>query len=508
MHPFETLRNLDVLPASVVETDAVAYGLIRHAGKIRLVAIADKSSEGVLETFEGASTEHEGQVLFVGPANTRNAGALRTRIPRLAASTVGIRTSAGFGDRLGLATPGHIRALRSAGAGIAPVFAQQSMREMARANRTPGEVLDDALWGVMAEGWDQGYGSDADHLKTADDVRTCVNAGFTGFTLDPGDHVDDRAVSTPPKALRDMAELLPWDRLEDTLPDFFRRYQNKTFRLDRGAIRPEVAELARALVKYGKAVAHVALLARLLAEAMQERAFDLEISVDETETPTSPVEHLVVASELKRLGVTWTGLAPRFLGRFEKGVDYIGDVPTFRKDFSLHASIARALGPYKLSLHSGSDKFGVYSVVAEETRGLVHLKTAGTSYLEALRTAASTDPVFFRAVYAFARERYEQDRSSYHVSARLDAAPDPEALDDADLPSLLERFDARQILHVTFGSVLTDRGSDGRPRFRDRLFELLREHREAYAGNLKSHFLRHLQPFTGTHPGSVQGSLF
>ena len=107
------------------------------------------------------------------------------------------------------------------------------------------------------------------------------------------------------------------------------------------------------------------------------------------------------------------------MGRFEKGVDYIGDLAAFQADFAVHAAIARHFGPYKLSLHSGSDKFSVYGIAMQETRGLVHLKTAGTCYLEALRTLSALDPALFREIYAFARQRYPTDRASYHVSAEL-----------------------------------------------------------------------------------------
>jgi hypothetical protein len=188
-------------------------------------------------------------------------------------------------------------------------------------------------------------------------------------------------------------------------------------------------------------------------------------------------------------------LAPRYIGRFEKGVDYIGDLDAFEKDLAVHAAIARQLGPYKLSLHSGSDKFSLYPIAMRQTRGLVHLKTAGTSYLEALRTIAALDPSLFRAIYVFARERYETDRASYHVSAQLNRAPLPDKVDDRDLPQLLEQLDARQILHVTFGSVLTERAADGQRRFYDQLMRLLRADAEAYAANLKTHFLRHLKSF-------------
>jgi len=215
--------------------------------------------------------------------------------------------------------------------------------------------------------------------------------------------------------------------------------------------------------------------------------FEFEMSVDETETPTTTEEHFFIASELKRLGVQWVSLAPRYVGRFEKGADYIGDLGEFEAEIAKHAAIARALGPYKLSIHSGSDKFSIYPIVAQQTRGLAHLKTAGTSFLEALRVVAQVKPALFREILAFARERYDTDRATYHVSAQLAKVPAPEALSDADLPGLLEQFDARQVLHVTFGSALD--------RFGDQLLVVLREHEEVYYGMLESHFKRHLAPF-------------
>ncbi|HSH77281.1 MAG TPA: tagaturonate epimerase family protein, partial [Herpetosiphonaceae bacterium] len=128
-----------------------------------------------------------------------------------------------------------------------------------------------------------------------------------------------------------------------------------------------------------------------------------------------------------------------------------------------------------------------YPIIAEVTRGLVHLKTAGTSYLEALRVVARIDPPFFRELLAFARGRYEQDRASYHVSAECNRVPAPNTLPDQRLPALLDDFDARQVLHVTFGSALAE--------FRPRIFDLLRAHEEAYTETVVAHFARHLEPF-------------
>jgi hypothetical protein len=215
--------------------------------------------------------------------------------------------------------------------------------------------------------------------------------------------------------------------------------------------------------------------------------------VDETDQPTSHAEHLYIANELKRLGVKWVSLAPRYVGRFEKGVDYIGEVAAFETDLGGHAAIARQFGPYKLSLHSGSDKFSIYPAAMRQTRGLVHLKTAGTSYLEALRTIAALDVELFREIYIFARQHYDTDKASYHVSAELGRAPLPEEV--KDWPALLDQFDAREILHVTFGSVLTDKSATGGWRFYDRFMDFLRASPEAYASNLEKHFIRHLTPF-------------
>ena len=86
-----------------------------------------------------------------------------------------------------------------------------------------------------------------------------------------------------------------------------------------------------------------------------------------------------------------------------KGVDYIGDLDEFEAEMAKHAAIARVLGPYKLSIHSGSDKFSIYPIFARHAGSLVHLKTAGTSYLEALRAIAGVDPAFFREILALAR---------------------------------------------------------------------------------------------------------
>jgi hypothetical protein len=358
-------------------------------------------------------------------------------------------------------------------------------------------VIDAATFGAFEEGWQAGMGADADHLKESGDIDRCLAAGFTLFTVDPGAFVETGTGTATPAMIDAALAALLWQELEDSVASLRARYLGRRFDLDGTFVTFDEESLARAAVKYGGAVAHVTAMYRHLVQAAAGRPFEVEVSVDETGDPTSHAEHVYVASELRRLGVRWVSLAPRFVGQFEKGVDYIGDVRQFESHLAGHAAIARSLGPYKLSLHSGSDKFSIYPIVAAHARGLVHVKTAGTSYLEALRTIAAIDPALFREVYVLARQRYETDRMSYHVSARLDRAPEPEprGLEDAHLGMLLDEFDAREILHVTFGSVM-----GGETDLAGRLLAALQANPEAYASNLQAHLARHIAPFRGGLP--------
>jgi hypothetical protein len=448
-----------------------------------------RGSEGKQLGILGDASQFVGLVqqpgdLSLCPLTSANAAALREKLPWLRPQVLGLRTSVGCGDRLGLATPGHIRALRRV-PGIAPVLAQQSMRENARTGRTPQQVMDDALWAIFQEGWREPWGADADHLKTKEDIDLCVAAGYTFFTIDPGDHVDNAAHTAGLEALKGRIHALPWKELEDSPEELHRRYLGRRFVMEGFALEFDRVTLARAAVKYGRAIAHTVRMYRHLAA--QTDSFELEMSVDETETPTSIAEHFFIASELNRLGVQWVSLAPRYVGRFEKGVDYIGDLAEFEAQLAKHAAIARVLGPYKLSIHSGSDKFSIYHLVALHTGGLVHLKTAGTSYLEALRAVAQLEPNLFRELLTHAVERYADDRATYHVSADAAKVPALGNLTEADLPALLDQFDARQILHVTFGSILE--------RFQTELLAVLAAHEEAHWAAVEEHFVKHLSPF-------------
>jgi hypothetical protein len=139
--------GLHAVESSVATVDGATYAAI-EPGSLALLGDAEQ-----LDEFEGIASEWNGKRLLVGPRSHANLRALSGRLPWLRPKPLGLQPSVGFGDRLGVATPGHIAAMRSHGAGLNPIFAQQSIREMDRTQRIPREVVDDATWAVFASGW-------------------------------------------------------------------------------------------------------------------------------------------------------------------------------------------------------------------------------------------------------------------------------------------------------------------------------------------------------------------
>jgi hypothetical protein len=387
--------------------------------------------------------------------------------------------------------------MKRAGAGIAAIYPQQSIREMQRTNRTATEVMSEALQGAADAGWTDPIGADADHLKTNADVDVTAAAGFTFFTIDPSGHVDPEADSYTEVELGTkfaaVKEHAAW----------FDSYKGKSISLP-SAKKVDLSEVAcmRAAVKYGKAIEQAVKLADYIREVQEGagREYEIELSVDETEQPTTLAEHYIIADQCIRHGMKLVSLAPRFIGDFEKGIDYKGDLDALEQSLANHAAIAELLGPYKLSLHSGSDKISMYPALARATKGKFHVKTAGTSYLEALRVAAQCDSDLFREIIEFSRTRFETDKATYHISATLDGVPAPADLADTkDIErhylELWEEVPAgkgftkpgRQIVHVTFGSVLTHE------KLGPALLGLLKERQDVYTEVLVDHFARHLE---------------
>lgn len=368
----------------------------------------------------------------------------------------------GTGDRLGLATVGQIRAVE--GFDVYPVLAQQSMRELSLTGRTYRDVLADVTFQVLKAGYRRGYGADGDHLKNAEDILAAIADGVTMITLDCSEHIHCERT----------AALVSDERRA--------RYLSGEIAVGAHRLRftPETLALAEAI--FGEAIAFAI---DIYHRCIEGSAVDFEISMDETDLSTTPEQHYFVANELRLAGIPFATLAPRFCGEFQKGVDYIGDLAQFDREIVIHAAIADALG-YKLSIHSGSDKFSVFAAIGRATGERFHAKTSGTSWLEAMRLVAQKEPALFRACYAYAQEVFTECRAYYHVSTELSMVPAIETMPDDVLPTLLDRVPSRQLLHITYGKILNH------PALRAPLFRLWRDCRDAYETLEKNHLARHL----------------
>lgn len=490
--------QLHVYPRSMNALDDTLFFMARHEQVKALYILATDGDRFIGQAFQGKAvpTSRIGsdQKLYACPMDPANAAALRQTFAFTKPVLIGLDDSFGFGDRLGLANPAHLRALGDHP--MRPILAQQSIRELERTERTPQEVMDVATWAVFQEGYRAGFGADADHLKTTDDIDIMVKAGYLMITIDPSAFVVNEADTLAVQDLAHHVQGLSWDILEDTLDGFMSRYEGKSFPIgDTFTLQPDRETVLRALTKYGGVMTHTVKMVRYLQSTYPDHPAEIELSVDETESVTSPFEHYLVVAELKRLGVELVSIAPRFVGGFEKGIDYKGDLAEFEEHFIKHVAIAEQLGPYKISFHSGSDKFRVYEAVGALGLGHIHIKTAGTSYLEALRTLAQTDPPLFREILDFSRTHYEDQKKTYHVSADLEKVLPAPSYSDEQLAPLFEDNHARQVMHVTFGIVLTQKNGDGSYRFRERVLAALDEHEAAHYEILEKHFRRHLDPF-------------
>src|SRR5579883_2574498 len=266
------------LPFALIEQSMVTFEGTTYA------LVNDKTSGEDYLAISGSVEGFAGNLLTDGmllaALTPENARELRRRLPWLRPSVLGLRTSAGFGDRLGLATPGHVQAVR--GTGIAPIFAQQSVRENTRTGRTPQQVVDDAMWGVLRAGWREPWGADADHLKQPQDIPSFVAAGYSFFTIDSGDYVDDNAETDEEATLLSKVQRLPWDDLQSSLDDMQARYLRRV-EMDALSLEFSAQTLYRALAKYGRALVHMARMTRCLHEEIGQQPYELEISIDETD---------------------------------------------------------------------------------------------------------------------------------------------------------------------------------------------------------------------------------
>ena len=472
-------------PRSVREADQNLFFMVKGEKRKYLIIIG-KSLLGefrgsVIGEIKRGNTQLS---LKLAELSHENLEKLKQVFPWLSPSPLGLRTSFGTGDRLGIATPGHIRALRDRR--VLPVLAQQSIREIDRTKRTLEEVMDSALWGCFEEGYEGPFGADADHLKKMDDLKEAVRLGYSMFTIDPSDFVPADL------AARDRAEIDEAYQSVDGVSELERLYLERTYRIKGKELRFERKPFKNIIITYLPAIRYAIECYQYLRGYMKG-SFDFEVSVDETPFPTSPLAHIFIAEELHRNQVDFQNLALRFVGDFQKGIDYIGDLDEFERELDLHAAIALSLGGYKLSLHSGSDKFSVYPIFREKTGGLFHVKTAGTSWLEAARVIARKDSSLYRRFHHFALRSFEKDRSSYHVTTDISRIPNLRTLPDEKLEILLDKDDSRQLLHLTYGSILSKRDEKGNFLYRDEIYRDLFQYEEEHYGTVSSHIDKHLR---------------
>lgn len=468
------------------------------AGKF-LYVLAEGGSGDIAARFEG---EDVSDLVSNGKAaglkrcamNHRNLLVLQELFPFTRPVAIGLHNSYGFGDRLGLANAGHLRALK--GFNFRPIMAQQSIRELTRTQRTPEDVMDAAVWAVYQEGYKEGFGADADHLKTTDDVDRLVKAGYTMFTIDPSDHVVNGVTELKDGDLSKKVNALPWLDFGDTYDSLLGRYKNKTTKLDEShSITATEREVQEACLKYMAAVINIRRIHSHLKTKHANYSCEIEVSIDETDTVTTPFEHFFIVSELKRMGVSFISLAPRFVGDFEKGIEYKGDIELFKDHYLKHVAIAKHFGTYKISFHSGSDKFRVYEAVGSLGQTLIHVKTAGTSYLEALKVVAMRDPKLFRKILDFSVSLYDEEKKSYHVTADMKKIKPGKEYKDDELEGLFNSTDVRQALHVTYGRVLTEKNEKSEYVFRTGIYKCLERNEDLHYQLLIKHFHRHLEPF-------------
>lgn len=495
---FNTGSEISAYKNSVNKLNDVLLFIGKEKHNKSLYVLSLSAKEKVFSAFDGelSTIKIDAAEFYMKkcPLNHNNSSTIQKNFRFTRPVKIGLTNSFGFGDRLGLANAGHIRSLK--GYNFKPIFAQQSIRELTRTNRTAEDVIDAAVWAVFQEGYKDGYGADADHLKTKDDIDMMVRTGYRTFTIDPSDYIVNGVEKIDPVKLSKEVANLQWDALGLNSSRLILAYENKEFKINKDiTIAPTLREILSATLKYLKAVVHIKNLCEYIKTEYTEYECEIEVSIDETETITTPFEHFFLVNELKNMNVEFVSLALRFIGAFEKGIDYKGDVDIFKKEYFVHQAIARHFGNYKLSFHSGSDKFIAYNAVAEISDWYVHIKTAGTSYLEALKVVALKAPNLFREILDYSKIIYNAERATYHVSADIEKIKEGKAYKESELLPLMSIDDHRQVLHVAYGKVLTNKDASGNYIFRERLYKCLIENEDLYNDFLIKHFHRHMDPF-------------
>ena len=407
------------------------------------------------------------------------------------------RYSIGVGDRFAHQAGPQLRACQLAaeqGVEVVPVW-NKSNREHTIIGSDPTATRAAADAAVRQLNWTRPYHLDADHIRLDTVDRFLEPCDF--FTIDVADSINQPA---EPAAIRGFA---------DRHPDLVGRVAIPGVREPFNLARADVERIAG---KYLQAVRDAGAIYRKIEAARGAHAVITEVSMDETDSPQTPPELLLILAALADEGVPVQTIAPKFTGRFNKGVDYVGDVRQFEREFRDDlAVIAFAVKRYglpenlKLSVHSGSDKFSLYApirrAIAETGAGL-HLKTAGTTWLEEVIGLAEADGAgleLAKEIYAKALQKKDDLCAPYASVIDIDAGklPSPETVAGWSAGQFVSalRHDPRnpafnphlrQLVHVGF-KVAAQMG--------DRYLGMLKECEPSISRNVTTNLYdRHLKP--------------
>jgi hypothetical protein len=405
--------------------------------------------------------------------------------------------SFGIGDRFchqGKAQLSAIIKAKEQGLNITPVW-NKSNREHTIIGTKPAETRKEADDAVAALHWDGPYFVDADHIGLGNVEDFIESSDF--FTLDVADFItkpaDKADVNAFVRKCKEYVGSLTIDGVEQSLDVTEER------------IRAIGEKYLLAVRQAGKTYRHI-------AQAKGPGSFITEISMDETDQPQTPIEMLFILAAVADEAIPIRTIAPKFTGRFNKGVDYVGDVTAFGKEFEEDlAVIAFAVEEFglpenlKLSIHSGSDKFSIYSPIARALKKFdagLHVKTAGTTWLEeliGLAMAGGDGLSIAKEVYTEALHRFGELCGPYATVIDIDTAelPTAEQVDKWDEQSFVstlrhdqscEQYNPsfRQLLHVGY-KVAAEMGT--------RFLNALEKHEEIIAQNVAENiYERHIRP--------------
>jgi len=340
------------------------------------------------------------------------------------------RLSFGMGDRFGHQGKAQLQAIiqaKEAGIDIVPVW-NKSFREHQFVHTSPAAVREEADAAVKALGWTGSYFVDADHIGLNSVDHFIPSSDF--YTLDVADFTGKAASSQDAEAF--MNKFSEYTGILE-IPGI-----DAAFEIDKERLRAIADKYLPAVKEAGRIYRHI--------ESEKGRGnFITEVSMDETDDPQTPVELFFILAAVSEEGIPAQTIAPKFTGRFNKGVDYVGDVRQFEKEFNDDlAVIAFAIKEFalsenlKLSVHSGSDKFSIYKPIGDAIRltgAGVHVKTAGTTWLEeliGLAEAGGEGLVIAKDVYRKALDRMDELCTPYAAVIDIDPLKLPKVGDVSD----------------------------------------------------------------------------